>query len=106
METCQAIPSILSCFWPAFHPKDTTKVNVLWLSSPPPNPPHFCNALESVELVLHRSQIGSKATEILLRLLSQSGLIRVVPDLSYCKWVCTSDKDEQKTDDQSEHLFQ
>lgn len=37
METCQAIPSILFCFWPAHHPKDTTKVNVLRLSCPPPN---------------------------------------------------------------------
>lgn len=39
-------PSILSRFWPAFHPKDTTRVNVLWSSSTPPNRPHSWNTLQ------------------------------------------------------------
>ena len=47
---CQAIPSILSCLWPAFHLKDTTKVNALWLSSPPTTSPCFCNTSESDDL--------------------------------------------------------
>lgn len=68
METCQAIPSILSCFWPALHPKDTARVNVLWLSSLPPSQTkssHFCHTSESVELGF---EIESKATETLAQL--------------------------------------
>ena len=76
VETCQAIPSILSCFWPAFHPQNTTKVNVLWLSSPPPNLPHFCYTSESVELFQYRFEIGSKGTKYFS---SQRCSIRLVP---------------------------
>lgn len=92
METCQAIPSILSCFWPAFHPKNTTKVNVLWLSSPPPNLPHFCNTSESVELVQRRFEIGSKGTKIFLRLFFTKMFDKACA--CYHQWVWTADKDE------------
>lgn len=59
METRSAVPSILCCSWPAHHPKDTTKFNVLWLSGAPSH--HFISVrpLESVEL-----EIRSKATQI------------------------------------------
>ena len=94
---CQAIPSILSCLWPAFHLKDTTKVNALWLSSPPTTSPCFCNTSESDDL---KSDWRHEKTNTSTTFPCQSCSTGPARYVCCCQRVvglfCTADKDEKK----------
>lgn len=80
METYQVFPSILSCSWPAFHPKGTNKV-IYSVCIVHNQSPSFCNTSESGDLKLNWKVPKSTSTTFIWQSCSISqegftGLIR------------------------------